>query len=77
MKYLIVQDWNSTHDNHAGMVHMCRLLVDKYPNEYEMFVKPEEADFDKGERQMMEGRNWLSRLFVKAHMHFFCKKCIL
>lgn len=73
MKYLIVQDWNNTHGNHAGMVHMCRLLVDKYPNEYEMFVKPEEADFDKGERQMMEGRNWLSRLFVKAHMHFFVK----
>lgn len=34
MKYLIVQDWSSTHGNHAGMVHMCNLLLDKYPSEY-------------------------------------------
>lgn len=39
MKYLIVQDWRSTHGNHAGMKHMCDLLVAKYPTEYEMYVK--------------------------------------
>ena len=39
MKYLIVQDWRSTHGNHAGMKHMCDLLVGKYPDEYELFVK--------------------------------------
>lgn len=39
MKYLIVQDWRSTHGNHAGMKHMCDLLVAKYPEEYEMYVK--------------------------------------
>lgn len=39
MKYLIVQDWQSTHGNHAGMKHMCDLLVAKYPDEYKMFVK--------------------------------------
>ena len=39
MKYLIVQDWLSTHGNHAGMKHMCDLLVTKYPDEYKMFVK--------------------------------------
>lgn len=39
MKYLIVQDWTSTHGNHAGMKHMCDLLVERYPNEYEMYVK--------------------------------------
>lgn len=39
MKYLIVQDWQSTHGNHAGMKHMCDLLVAKYPVEYEMYVK--------------------------------------
>ncbi len=39
MKYLIVQDWPSTHGNHAGMKHMCDLLVAKYPNEYKMYVK--------------------------------------
>lgn len=39
MKYLIVQDWQSTHGNHAGMKHMCDLLVAKYHGEYEMYVK--------------------------------------
>lgn len=40
MKYLIVQDWPSTHGNHAGMVHMCEMLKEKWPNEYEVLVKP-------------------------------------
>lgn len=39
MKYLIVQDWNSTSGNHAGMKHMCDLLVARYPNEYKVYVK--------------------------------------
>ena len=40
MKYLIVQDWSSTQGNHAGMVHMCKLLKEKYPTEYEVIIKP-------------------------------------
>lgn len=36
MKYLIVQDWYTTHGNHAGMVHMCNMLVKRYPNEYKV-----------------------------------------
>lgn len=39
MKYLIVQDWPSTHGNHAGMVHMCDLLEAEYPSKYEMYIK--------------------------------------
>lgn len=39
MKYLIVQDWRSTHGNHAGMKHMCDLLKKEYPLEYEVYVK--------------------------------------
>lgn len=38
MKYLIVQNWNSTKGNHAGMKHMCELLVKKYPQEYNLIV---------------------------------------
>ncbi len=34
MNYLIVQQWPNTKGNHAGMVHMCDLLVSTYPNEY-------------------------------------------
>lgn len=41
MKYLIVQDWKPTHGNHAGMVHMCQMLVDRYPDQYQMFVREE------------------------------------
>lgn len=39
MRYLIVQDWLSTSGNHAGMKHMCELLLQKYPNDYEVYVK--------------------------------------
>lgn len=39
MKYLIVQDWPSTHGNHAGMVHMCDLLEAEYPSKYKMYIK--------------------------------------
>ena len=39
MKYLIVQDWKSTHGNHAGMVHMCKLLAENYPTEYTIIKK--------------------------------------
>lgn len=34
MKYLIVQQWISTKGNHAGMVHMCDMLVEHYPGQY-------------------------------------------
>lgn len=39
MKYLIVQDWPSTHCNHAGMVHMCSMLAERYPNDYKVLIK--------------------------------------
>lgn len=39
MRWLIVQDWKSTHGNHAGMVHMCQLLCELYPEKYMMLVK--------------------------------------
>lgn len=38
MKYLIVQDWPNTSGNHAGMVHMCRLLTNLYPEKYKVVV---------------------------------------
>lgn len=34
MNYLVVQQWPNTKGNHAGMSHMCDLLVQLYPNEY-------------------------------------------
>lgn len=39
MRYLVVQDWDNTHGNHAGMVHMCNLLAQNYPSEYKVLVK--------------------------------------
>lgn len=39
MKYLIVQDWKSTHGNHAGMVHMCKMLIQEYPSEYSCIIR--------------------------------------
>lgn len=39
MKYLIVQEWNSTRGNHAGMSHMCDMLVARYPQQYIKITK--------------------------------------
>ena len=44
MKYLIVQDWHNTRGNHAGMEHMCDMLVERFPDEYVKYVSPEEYD---------------------------------
>lgn len=38
MKYLIVQNWNSTNGNHAGMKHMCELLIKRYPQKYTLIT---------------------------------------
>lgn len=39
MKYLIVQQWKSTRGNHAGMEHMCDLLISNFPGKYKKVVK--------------------------------------
>lgn len=39
MKYLVVQEWDNTKGNHAGMSHMCDMLLDKYPGEYFKITK--------------------------------------
>lgn len=71
MKYLIVQDWQSTHGNHAGMKHMCDLLVAKYPDEYKVFVKECPRNW-KSPRTFMEKICW--RLYGKyAKEHYLTK----
>lgn len=71
MKYLIVQDWQSTHGNHAGMKHMCDLLVAKYPDEYKVFVKECPRTW-KSPRTFMEKICW--RLYGKyAKEHYLTK----
>lgn len=64
MKYLIVQDWQSTHGNHAGMVHMCKMLKEKWPEEYEVFVKasPKSSKPITG--------NWLKRKLVGKYRYY-------
>lgn len=71
MKYLIVQDWRSTHGNHAGMKHMCDLLVAKYPDEYEMFVKECPRTW-KSPRTFMEKICW--RLYGRYAKEYYLKK---
>ena len=71
MKYLIVQDWQSTHGNHAGMKHMCDLLVAKYPDEYKMFVKECPKTW-KSPRTFMEKISW--RLYGKYAKEYYLKK---
>lgn len=63
MKYLIVQEWMNTKGNHAGMKHMCDLLVEKYPDKYEMVVNPPPSDVKRS-------RFWLMRKIQSKRMYW-------
>lgn len=41
MKYLICQEWKNTKGNHAGMVHLCKLIYKKNPNDYKLIIVPD------------------------------------
>lgn len=45
MKYLIVQEWENTEGNHAGMKHMCDMLVSAYADQYKMIAIPPPSQF--------------------------------
>lgn len=66
MKYLIVQDWPSTHGNHAGMVHMCNLLAAKFPDEYTVIVKEQQRKFS-------QTSNWLLRKLVGMQARYYSR----
>ena len=53
MKYLVVQDWSNTRGNHAGMEHMCDLLVERWPNEYTKICKGEPSPIIKRENILL------------------------
>lgn len=81
MKYLIVQDWNSTHGNHAGMKHMCDLLEDKYPTEYEAYVKkipkkwkPAKTIWEKIQWKLFGARN-RNRYLKKTYPQEYLELC--
>lgn len=66
MKYLIVQEWNSTRGNHAGMRHMCNLLVEKYPHEYRIIVNESVPTIPASRNQIVKfiQKVW-NRLYVR------------
>lgn len=64
MKYLIVQNWNSTKGNHAGMVHMCNLLCANWPEQYKM-LKIEEPRYRGGRNSFIKKINKLINFFIK------------
>lgn len=41
MKYLICQEWKNTKGNHAGMVHLCKLITNKNPTDYKLIIVPD------------------------------------
>lgn len=59
MKFLVVQQWPSTQGNHAGMVHMCDMLVERYPAEYAKLEV--DATIDVPPRKSFLARQVLSR----------------
>lgn len=40
MNYFIIQDWQNTHGNHAGMVHLCKKIKEKDSNNVKLFIIP-------------------------------------
>jgi len=65
MRYLIVQDWANTHGNHAGMVHMCNLLKQEYPDEYCILVKDVPHIFNLGIKRL----NRIVRFFYERFIY--------
>lgn len=71
MKYLIVQDWPSTHGNHAGMVHMCELLKMKYPTEYEVIIKDVPKKFKYKSNKLYNVIIRCKHKFYQNYVYFF------
>lgn len=71
MKYLIVQDWPSTHGNHAGMVHMCRLLKTKYPTEYEVIIKDVPKKFKYKSNKLYNKIVRCQHKYYQNYVYFF------
>lgn len=61
MKYLVVQEWDNTKGNHAGMSHMCDMLVDKYPGEYIKITKETPNPLPKRNRILSRLLGWYDR----------------
>lgn len=71
MKYLIVQNWPSTSGNHAGMLHMCKLLNEKYPDEYEIIVN-ERAKYIKSPHNVF--LKFINKIKKSFYLHFVFPK---
>ena len=71
MKYLIVQDWASTHGNHAGLVHMCNMLKMKYPNDYEIIIKGVPKEFKNSSSRLYNKIINLEQKFYLYHTYFY------
>ena len=48
MIYLIVQKWNNTKNNHAGMFHLGKLLTQNFPKQYFLISIPDLKISKKG-----------------------------
>lgn len=77
MKYLIVQQWNNTKGNHAGMVHMCDLLVELYPHQYMKIEKsqPNKPSPRKNKiiRRLMAAYDY--KQYTKAYINEYLQIC--
>ena len=65
MKFLVVQEWDNTKGNHAGMSHMCDMLVNKYPNEYIKITKASPIPLPTRNIVLARLIGWYDRLIWK------------
>lgn len=74
MNYLIVQQWPNTKGNHAGMSHMCDLLVKNHPKEYRKIEIQETLKCPR--RKFWITRTILSPYYKLRYINPFIKKFI-
>lgn len=78
MNYLVVQDWKNTHGNHAGMVHMCKLLEQLHPNQYKVLIKNQPNLFVSEKSPWGQIKRIWNHFIAKPYYlkHTFPKECM-
>ena len=78
MKYLIVQQWKSTKGNHAGYLHICRLLQEKFSNKYSLIEldPPVAIEHHTNNKILKKCLQQLDKVFIRYYyLHYLKQRC--
>lgn len=69
MKYLICQEWKNTKGNHAGMVHLGKLIQKKNPIDYKLIIVPDRIIYLSS--KVLMSIQFLIQPFIYNLIYFF------